>query len=93
MLALYKTAGPSTEAPPGDLEKNTVYLTITSKPGGARVTIDGDIRGSTPLKLWIPAGKYEIAIEKEGFYSWKAGVTLNLPMMMISRPLLPKDER
>ena len=93
LLALYKTAGPSGETPSGDLEKNTVYLMITSDPADARIIIDGDLRGSTPLTLSVPAGKYEIVIEKNGYYPWEAQVELSQSRERISPSLLPAAGR
>ena len=48
-------------ASPGALE-------VTSSPSGAQVTINGQVRGTTPLVLQdIPAGKYAVTVSQAGF--------------------------
>ncbi len=43
-------------------------LSIVSIPEGARVYVDNEFKGETPLELdGIPAGSYRIRVEKEGF--------------------------
>lgn len=44
-------------------------ITIKSRPAEARVFIDGSLRGVTPLKLVLPAGKYSLNLLKDGFES------------------------
>ena len=93
LLALYKTAGPSAKKPSGNSDKNIVDLMVTSDPADARIFIDGDFRGRTPATLSVPAGKYEIRIEKKGFYSWEAQVEVSRSRRWIESSLLPVDGR
>ncbi len=93
LLALYKTAGPSAEKPSEDLGKNIVDLLVTSDPADARIFIDGDFRGRTPITLSVPSGKYEVHIEKEGFYSWDAQVEVSQSRRWIESWLMPVDGR
>ncbi len=42
-------------------------LRVTSEPGGARVTVNGEERGATPLDLEeLPLGVYEVGVELKG---------------------------
>ncbi len=43
-----------------------VPLTVTSKPDGARVFVDGREVGTTPLKTTVPAGHHYLAVEADG---------------------------
>jgi tetratricopeptide (TPR) repeat protein len=43
-----------------------VPLTVTSKPDGARVFVDGREIGTTPLKTTVPAGHHYLAVEADG---------------------------
>ncbi|MEZ4438722.1 MAG: serine/threonine-protein kinase [Polyangiaceae bacterium] len=47
----------------------TVQLTIDSDPSGARVTVDGEVVGTTPARTTLARGERDIrlAIEKEGY--------------------------
>ena len=48
-------------ASPGSLE-------VESSPSNAQVSLNGQVRGTTPLKLKdLPAGKYEIRVELPGY--------------------------
>jgi hypothetical protein len=42
-------------------------LLVSSQPGGARVTVAGKSRGSTPATVDLPFGDHEIRIEAKGF--------------------------
>ncbi len=45
-------------------------ITITTRPSGASVKIDGELKGKTPIKdLKIDVGSYSMVIEKEGYSS------------------------
>jgi len=47
-------------------EKRVIY--IHSTPSGARVYVDGEYKGLTPLELELEAGKYhDIEVRKEGY--------------------------
>jgi len=50
----------------------TGFLSITSHPSGAKVFLDGDCIGDTPLlRLSYPIGSYKIRVEKEDYLPWK----------------------
>jgi hypothetical protein len=47
-------------------------LTVSTRPPGATVSIDGEVRGATPpvggLKLGLEAGRHAIRIQREGYH-------------------------
>lgn len=42
-------------------------LAVRSDPAGARVFLDGEPMGSTPVRRSLAAGTYEVRLEKEGY--------------------------
>jgi uncharacterized membrane protein YciS (DUF1049 family) len=51
-------------------------LLIESTPIGAKVIVDGTAKGLTPLRLKLPAGKYEVKLIFTGYYDWEAQVEM-----------------
>lgn len=49
-------------------------LTISSVPTGAKVYIDGALKGNTPVELGASADRHKLAVIKEGFAPYKADV-------------------
>jgi formylglycine-generating enzyme required for sulfatase activity len=49
-------------------------LHVTSRPEGARITLDGEDAGTAPVKLELDAGVYRVRAEKEGHKMWKRRV-------------------
>ena len=45
----------------------TAATTITSEPNGAEITIDGTVRGRTPLRVDLPARMHELTAHLEGW--------------------------
>lgn len=54
-------------------------LHVQSAPTGARLSIDGKYKGTTPLKLTLPYGKYEVGLQYKNYYGWEAQVNLDKP--------------
>ena len=68
-----KTVDPSAEGPlklaRADLESVTIgALEVQTKPGGARVMIDGQPHGIAPVRLELTGGKHLVRLERTGFY-------------------------
>ena len=55
------TATPASSAPL-DAAASTGIVDIDSVPGGSSVSIDGTVRGHTPLRLALPAGAHTVTI-------------------------------
>ncbi|MCB9625190.1 MAG: PEGA domain-containing protein, partial [Sandaracinus sp.] len=52
-------------------------ILVTSLPAGARVTIDGEPRGSTPLEVpGLEPGEHVVSVSAEGFDAFEQTVTL-----------------
>jgi formylglycine-generating enzyme required for sulfatase activity len=60
-----------------ELELTDGKLALTSEPGGATVTVDGDYRGETPLELFLPPGRiFDVELSKAGHDPAMQQVTL-----------------
>lgn len=59
-------------------------VTVSSEPAGARLLVDGEERGVTPLTTQILAGNHPIELRLEGFKSWSTDVQVkaNEPMTL-----------
>lgn len=58
-------------------ERGLGSLVITSQPSGATVSLDnGDILGVTPLRLQLPAGIYELILQKQGYHNVEVTIEL-----------------
>lgn len=66
---------PSRSAPPPTARPVLGALYVTSVPTGARVTVNGEERGRTPLPLSkIQPGQQQIALFLDGYQSWTSQV-------------------
>jgi tetratricopeptide (TPR) repeat protein len=43
-------------------------LDVDSRPPGARVTVDGEVKGNSPIHAEVPSGKHLLRIERAGFH-------------------------
>jgi formylglycine-generating enzyme required for sulfatase activity len=59
-------------------------VTVSSEPSGAKVFVDGEERGETPLTTQILAGNHPIELRLDGFKSWTTDVQVkaNEPMTL-----------
>ncbi|ACS33484.1 DUF2341 domain-containing protein [Thermococcus gammatolerans] len=57
--------------------ETSASLTVTSNPSGAKVYVNGTYRGTTPVGLVLPPGKYSIRISKDGYREYTTTVTLS----------------
>ncbi len=55
----------------------TTLLKMSSRPPGASLYIDGALRGRTPLRLRLAAGKYEVRLTLANYLDWKAQLDLS----------------
>lgn len=82
---------PATDVPAADA---TGLLRVDSRPSGARVSIDGEFRGETPLTLdGLPVGQLRVEISRRGYRDWEGlavlrdGQTVSLtPTLTRARP-------
>ncbi|MGB5984264.1 MAG: serine/threonine-protein kinase [Desulfobacterales bacterium] len=70
-----------------------VLLRMNSVPPGAQVIIEGSLRGTTPIDLEIPSGKYEVQLNLDNYLDWKAQLDLtqgdDFPVSVRLRPATP----
>lgn len=57
-------------------------VTVSSEPAGAKLFVDGEERGVTPLTTQVLAGNHPVELRLEGFQSWTTDVQVkaNEPM-------------
>jgi serine/threonine protein kinase len=69
-----KTAAAATRTPPPSTAKPTAFvgsLSVSSRPAGATVLLDGRVVGTTPLTLpEVAAGSHAVRLVLEGYRSW-----------------------
>ncbi len=59
------------QPPPKVVEPGPVYLMITTKPPGAEVVVDGDVRGITPLRISHKKSQpLHLELRRKGFESY-----------------------
>lgn len=56
-----------------DLE---AVLNLTSEPAGARIFLDGSFKGSTPRRIDLPLGQYEVRLTMSGYHEWEGRLNL-----------------
>lgn len=53
----------------------TGSISVTSSPSHARVFLDGEYRGRTPLTIRnVRVGEYQIKVSKEGYHDWSQAI-------------------
>ena len=68
-------AGEALNVGPITLGQPDARLTVTSKPTGAEVTVDGVHRGSTPLEMDLAVGiQHEVVVSQPGYATWVRSV-------------------
>ena len=59
-----------------ELEPAFAGVTVESVPAGARVLVDGEERGVTPIEFVLDTGRYALAIEQPGFRRFETPITV-----------------
>ncbi|MBD3393901.1 MAG: PEGA domain-containing protein [Chitinivibrionales bacterium] len=82
-----------------DLARDTLaspagMIELTSEPPEARVVINGEFMGTTPMVATYPAGTYDVSLSRHGFKPWHDSVTVN-PMRanVVTAELAPAEAR
>ena len=61
--------------PPPTPENMKLFpLKVESMPNGAQVFVNGALKGKTPTRLDLPAGKHEVRLALPSYYDWEAQV-------------------
>ncbi len=58
-------------------DEKSAILTVNSNPDGARLFLDGEDQGTTPVQLETTATKHEVNLELQGYLDWKAQLDLS----------------
>jgi hypothetical protein len=70
--------------------KESGIINITSTPEGAEIIINGKKKETTPQKIELVAGKYEIILSKDGYVTWKKEIEVEAAIVAdISAKLFP----
>jgi hypothetical protein len=65
-------------SPPVGVSPTTGRMLVRSAPEGARVTINEQVRGQTPLDLHnMPFGEYEVRVSRDGYVPVTRQITLS----------------
>jgi len=59
-----------------DLQLARGTLEIATSPPGAQVTINGEVKGTTPANIKLLPGEYQVGISKKGYKEQQATITL-----------------
>lgn len=54
------------------------FVSFTSNPDHADITVDGKFLGTTPSSLRLASGDYSVTIEKTGFKAWQRILTVGI---------------
>lgn len=75
-----------------DREKRNVVstgiLVASSYPDGAKVYINGQLKGATNTTVSLPAGVYTVEIKKDGYSSWSKPLTIKGEIVVKADALL-----
>lgn len=89
-------AGPKQPQKEPTAKARDAELLITTSEPYARVSLDGQPRGTAPLVLaGLPEGTYTVSARKRGFHGWrgqvnlKAGEVRKLRIMLVPKPAPP----
>ncbi|OGF57724.1 MAG: hypothetical protein A2Z21_10735 [Candidatus Fraserbacteria bacterium RBG_16_55_9] len=52
------------------------YLKVASQPAGARVFLNGELRGQSPLEIELEPGQVRVALVRDGYQRWTKTITL-----------------
>ena len=64
---------------PAPKKPNRSILDVQSAPPGAGFYVNGKYKGTTPIKVKLPYGKYEVRLQHEKYFGWEAQLNLDKP--------------
>lgn len=70
------SAGTVKSTTTADIKKPLGMLRLESKPSGAQVLVDGDVKGLTPIEIKLPPGSHEVRLSMENHGDWEAQVRI-----------------
>jgi len=86
------TSKPVPPKPTSKPESKLSTLDVQSTPPGAGFYVNGKYKGTTPIKVKLPYGKYEVRLQHEKYFGWEAQLSLDKPGEIPLRiRLVPED--
>lgn len=52
----------------------TIKLSLNTTPPGADILIDGDFAGNTPAEIAVPARRFRLQLQRQGYRTWENDV-------------------
>lgn len=75
-LLFKATEGYGVDPRTGNIIQNSL-LFVGSRPSGSNIYIDGKLlEAKTSARLILPAGKYNLSIQRDGYHTWQRDITL-----------------
>lgn len=66
-------------------------VTLQSDPAGAEIYLDGQLAGSTPSTLQIPAGQHQLSLRIDGYQDWTRDLRILAGSQIQFSPKLQKN--
>jgi hypothetical protein len=60
-----------------DLTKQPGRIVFRTNPAGAKIAINGEVRGATPVEVTLPAGRHQVRLEAQGYRPLEQGFTVS----------------
>jgi len=77
VILVYGAYGYSFNTKTGQIVQNGL-LFVDSKPGGANIYLNGkSLNSTTSARLLLPAGNYDVALKRDGYYTWERQFSLD----------------
>lgn len=70
VILVYGAYGYGVNTKTGDVVQNGL-LFVDSQPGGADIYLNGKLRTTTSARLVLPAGNYDLRLQKDGYRPWE----------------------
>jgi len=67
---------------------STGILVASSYPTGAKIFVDGVLKGATNTNISLPPGQYLVEIKKEGYSTWKKNILIKGEVVIKADALL-----
>jgi hypothetical protein len=72
-----RAAAPPAAAPAHPAAQGPGELFVDSRPGGAKVYLDGKMIGTTPMTMSsVAPGEHSVRLEHEGYRQWTSSVRI-----------------
>src|SRR3990167_5733833 len=75
LVLVFAAYGYSIDRNTGDVIQNGLLI-IDAHPESATIFVDGKSQGTTDSRLILPAGKYKLELQRQGYRSWTHSVNL-----------------